>query len=73
MLVVQQQKLYQLQLKIKYLVLVVQSRKQTDTKISELEKKLADHHDKYITASEFNMLAASVFNARLAQANLTLS
>ena len=42
-----------------------------DTKIRELEKKLTDHnHDKYITAPEFNTLAASVFNARLAQANL---
>ena len=30
-----------------------------DTKISELEKKLTDHnHDKYITISEFNTLAA---------------
>ena len=38
-----------------------------DTKISELEKKLADHnHDKYITTPEFNTLAASVFNTRLA-------
>ena len=34
-------------------------------------KKLADHnHDKYITIPQFNSLAASVFNARLAQANL---
>ena len=42
-----------------------------DTKITEIEKKLTDHnHDKYITTSEFNVLAASVFNARLAQANL---
>ena len=42
-----------------------------DTKISELGKKLTDHsHDKYITTPEFNTLAASVFNARLAQANL---
>ena len=42
-----------------------------DTKISDLEKKLIDHnHDKYITTPEFNTLAASVFNARLAQANL---
>ena len=42
-----------------------------DTKISELEKKLTDHnHDKYITTPEFNTLAASVFNARLSQANL---
>ena len=38
-----------------------------DTKISELEKKLTDHnHEKYITTPEFNTLAASVFNARLA-------
>ena len=41
-----------------------------DTKISEIEKKLTDHNrDKYITTPEFNTLAASVFNARLAQAN----
>ena len=38
-----------------------------DTKIPEIEKKLTDHdHDKYITTPEFNALAASVFNARLA-------
>ena len=50
-------------MKIKYLVL--------NTKISELENKLTEHnHDKYITTPEFNTLAASVFNARLAQANL---
>ena len=42
-----------------------------DTKITEIEKKLTDHnHDKYITTPEFDTLAASVFNARLAQANL---
>ena len=40
-------------------------------KISEFEKELTDHdHDKYITTSNFNTLAASVFNAKLAQANL---
>ena len=47
--------------------------KQTDynTKITELENKLNYHnHDKYIDTSEFNKLAADVFNARLAQANL---
>ena len=44
-----------------------------DTKISELEKKLTDHnHDKYITTPEFNTLAVSVFNARLAQGNLII-
>ena len=36
-----------------------------------MEKKLITHnHDKYITTPEFNNLAADVFNARLAQANL---
>ena len=46
--------------------------KKTDcnTKITKIENKLNNHnHDKYITTSEFNNLAA-VFNARLAQANL---
>ena len=42
-----------------------------NTKISEIEKKTTDHnHDKYITTPEFNTMAASVFNARLTQANL---
>ena len=43
--------------------------KKTDynTKISDIEKKITDHeHDKYITTPEFNTIAASVFNARLA-------
>ena len=47
--------------------------KKTDcnTKITKIENKLNNHnHDKYITTSEFNNLAADVFNARLAQANL---
>ena len=46
-------------------------KKKTDynTKITEIEKKLTDHnHDKYITTLELNTLAASVFNARVAQA-----
>ena len=42
-------------------------------KNTEIEKKLADHnHDKYITTPEFNTLAADVFNAKLAQANLVI-
>ena len=42
-----------------------------DTNITEIEKKLTDHnHDKYVTTPEFNTLDASVFNARLTQANL---
>ena len=45
-------------------------KKDYNTKITELEKKLTDHnHDKYITTPEFNTLAADVSNARLAQAN----
>ena len=40
-------------------------------KNTETENKLNNHnHDKYITIPEFNTLAADVFNARLAQANL---
>ena len=42
-----------------------------DTKITEIENNLNNHnHDKYIATSEFNNLAADVFNARLAKANL---
>ena len=47
--------------------------KKTDynTKVTEIENKFNNHnHDKHITAPEFNTLAADVFNARLAQANL---
>ena len=40
-------------------------------KIGSLVKKITDHnHDKYINTPEFNNLAAAVFTARLAQANL---
>ena len=36
-----------------------------DTKISELQKKLTNHdHDKCVVTSEFNTLAATVFNTR---------
>ena len=46
-------------------------KKDHDTKISDIEKKITDHdHDKYITTPEFNTMAANVFNARLAQANV---
>ena len=43
-----------------------------DTKVVEIEKKLADHnHNKYITTPDFNtLMASSVFNARLARTNL---
>ena len=47
--------------------------KKTDynTKITNIENKLNNHnHDKHIDTSEFNKLAADVYNARLAQANL---
>ena len=48
--------------------------KKTDynTKITDIENILNNHHhDKYVATSEFNTLAANVFNARLVQANLT--
>ena len=53
-------------------MLVVQLKKQFMTQeLVSLKKKLTDHnHGKYITTPEFNTLAADVFNARLAQANL---
>ena len=47
--------------------------KKTDynTKNTDIENKLNSHnHDKYIDTSDFNKLAADIFNARLAQANL---
>ena len=47
--------------------------KKTDynTKINDIENKLNNHnHDNYIDTLQFNKLAAGVFNARLAQANL---
>ena len=47
--------------------------KKTDynTKITDIENILNNHnHDKYVAASEFNTLAANVFNTRLAQADL---
>ena len=41
------------------------------TKITDIENILSNHnHDKYVATSELNTLAANVFNARLAQANL---
>ena len=47
--------------------------KKTDynAKVTEFESKLTNHnHNKYIDTSESNKLAADVFNARIAQANL---
>ena len=42
-----------------------------NTNFTDIENKLNNHnHDKYVATSEFNTLAANVFNARLAQANL---
>ena len=44
--------------------------KKTDhnTKITDIENILTNHnHDKYVATSEFNTLAANVFNARLAK------
>ena len=43
----------------------------SNTKITDIENKLNNqNHDKYVATSEFNTLAADVFNARLAQENL---
>ena len=41
-----------------------------ETKTTEVEKNVTNHnHDKYITASEFNMVTAEIFAASIAQAN----
>ena len=46
-------------------------KKEYDTKITGIEKKLIDHnHDKYITTIKFNNLAADVFNVKLTQVSL---
>ena len=47
--------------------------KKTDyyTKISDIERKITDRDNgKFITTPEFNTIAANVFNARLARANV---
>ena len=42
-----------------------------NTKITDIENKLNNHNnDKHVATSEFNTLAANVFNVRLAQGNL---
>ena len=54
-------------MKIKSLVL----KTDYNTKITDIENILNNHnYDKYVATSEFNTLAANVFNTRLAQANL---
>ena len=55
-------------------MLIIQLKKiDYNTKVTEIENKLNNHnHDKYIDTQEFNKLAADVFNARIAQANLII-
>ena len=41
------------------------------TKISEIEKKISDHHhDKYITTPECNKFTAEIFDLKLKPTNL---
>ena len=59
-------------MKIKYLILLISSKK-TDynKKDNEIEKENYDlHHDKYITTQEFNKLTSENFASRLSQTNL---
>ena len=50
--------------------LVEKKKKDYNTKICEIEKKVSDHnHGKHITTPEFNKLTTESFKARLAQAN----
>ena len=54
------------------MLVVLLKKTEYNTKVTDIENKLNNHnHDKYIYTSEFNRLAPDVFNARLAQANLT--
>ena len=60
-------------LKIKSLVLLIQSKKTGyNTKINKTKKKITNRdHDKYITTPEFIRSIAENFAARIPQANLT--
>ena len=58
-------------LKIKYLMLVIQLKQLTITKVNEIEKNIIIYSDdQYITTPEFNKLTAENVAARLVQANL---
>ena len=53
-------------------MLVIQLKKDCNTKVTEIVNKLTDNnHDKYIDTSQFNKLAVDIFNVRIAQANFT--
>lgn len=53
-------------------MLAIQPRKLTITqRISEIENKIDNDHNKYITTEEFNKLTEERFTARLAQSSLT--
>ena len=84
-LITKQLLLLLLLLKLKYLILVVYSKKLTirknlmklintkiNTKINKIENKITvDHnHDKYITTQEFNKSTSENYAATLAQTNL---
>ena len=46
-------------------VIYSKNKKDYDTKISEIEKKVTNHnHEKYITSPEFNRLTTEDFAAR---------
>ena len=75
MLVVQKQKLHlKLKTAVENKIPDVRSlvkKRNYDTKIGEIQKKLTDHnHDKYVTTPEVNTLTADVSNARLIEANI---
>ena len=56
---------------MKYLVLVIQSKKLSITQnINEIDRKITDHNHNSITTAEFSKLTLETFAARLKQADL---
>ena len=56
---------------MKYLVLVIQSKKLSITQnINEIDRKITDHNHNSITTPEFSKLTLENFAARLKQADL---
>ena len=50
---------------------LVKKKKDYNTKINEIKKKITDHnHNKYIATPEFNKFTSEIFDSRLKRENL---